>query len=213
MCIVLFDLDDTLLEGDCERLWCEFLAEKEIVDAAFMQQIGRFFEDYAEGNMDFIAYESFLLRPLTLLPAEKTMSLRKQFLKCIRARLRPFMLKRVAAHQSQGDTLVLITASNAFLARPIAEMLEIPNLICTEIEQNNQVPTGNLLGIPAFREGKVQRLETWLADHKQTLVYSWAYSDSHNDLPILRKVTYPVAVTPEPYLLNQAMDHGWEIIP
>lgn len=212
MTIALFDLDNTLLEGDCERLWCQFLAEKRLVNTLYMNQIDKFFEDYAQGNLDFFTYESFILRPLAQYNPDQLTTLRKEFLKRIRSLLRPFMLKRIIDHQCQGHILILCTASNSFLAQPIADILDIQNLICTEIETLNHVPTGNLLGIPAFKDGKVKKMDIWLAEHKQSMVNSWAYSDSYNDLPILRKVTYPVAVTPEPNLFNHAIDHGWEIL-
>jgi HAD superfamily hydrolase (TIGR01490 family) len=213
MSIVLFDLDDTLLEGDSERLWCQFLAEKGLVDKPFINCLDQFFEAYAEGNLDFVAYEKFVLQTLTENKLDYLITLRKQYLEKIRPFLRPFMLKRIIRHKSQGHTLILITAANSFLARPIAKVLNIHHVICTEIETINHVPTGNLIGSPAFNVGKVEKLDVWLTEHQQTLAQSWAYSDSHNDFPILNKVTYPVAVKPDAQLFSQALELGWEIIP
>jgi HAD superfamily hydrolase (TIGR01490 family) len=213
MVLALFDLDDTLLDGDCERLWCEFLAERGLVDEGFLTRIGQFFEDYADGSMDFIAYETFFLSPLINFNAEGLIELRSQYLKQINVRLRSFMLERLQWHREQAHQLVLITASNAFLAQPIAQMLDIPHVICTEIEMLNHKLTGKVLGMPPFREGKVACLKLWMAEHAQTLDESWAYSDSHNDLPILREVTHAVAVTPDDILRAQAHERGWKILP
>jgi HAD superfamily hydrolase (TIGR01490 family) len=212
MPLALFDLDFTLLDGDCEWLWSQFLAEQGVVGADFTTQISRFFDDYETGTLDIVSYETYLLQPLTCLSFETLIDLRKVYLEGIRARLRPFMLERLAWHRAEGHCLLLITAANAFLAEPITRLLDIPNLICTGIETENGKPIPRLSGIPAFREGKVKRLEIWLGEHHQTLNESWGYSDSHNDLPLLERVTVPVAVTPDPVLRNIAIDRNWAII-
>jgi HAD superfamily hydrolase (TIGR01490 family) len=183
-----------------------------VVGADFTTQISRFFDDYETGTLDIVSYETYLLQPLTYLSFESLINLRKVYLEGIRARLRPNMLERLAWHRSEGHCLLLITAANAFLAEPITRLLDIPNLICTGIETENGKPIPRLSGIPAFREGKVKRLEMWLSEHYQTLDESWGYSDSHNDLPLLERVTVPVAVTPDPVLRNIAIDRNWAII-
>jgi HAD superfamily hydrolase (TIGR01490 family) len=212
MPLALFDLDFTLLDGDCEWLWSQFLAEQGVVGADFTAQISRFFEDYETGTLDIVSYETYLLQPLTYLSFESLINLRNIYLEGIRARLRPYMLERLAWHRSEGHTLLLITAANAFLAEPISSLLGFSNLICTGIKTENGKPLPSLSGIPALGDGKVKRLEIWLSEHHQTLAESWGYSDSHNDLLLLERVTHPVAVTPDSVLRKIALDRDWGII-
>ena len=212
MPLALFDLDFTLLDGDCEWLWSQFLAEQGVVGEDFTAQIARFFQDYEAGTLDIVSYEAYLLQPLNRLSLESVIDLRSRYLEGIRILLRPYMLERLAWHRSEGHTLLLITAANAFLAEPISSLLGFPNLICTGIETENGKPIPRLSGIPAFREGKVKRLEIWLREQHQTLAESWGYSDSHNDLPLLERVAHPVAVTPDSVLRKIAQDLDWEII-
>lgn len=212
MPLALFDLDFTLIEGDCEWLWSEFLVDQRVVGDGFLHRILQFYHEYEAGQLDVWAYESFLLEPLTRLSMESMLGLRARYIERIHTLLRPYMCERIQWHHSQGHSLLVITASNSFLARPIVELFNITDLICTEIELVNNKPTGRITGVPAFREGKVQRLQTWLAENNQALDESWGYSDSHNDLPLLQQVAHPVAVTPDPILAAHALDHGWEII-
>ncbi len=212
MPLALFDLDFTLLDGDCEWLWSQFMVEQGVVGEDFIAQIARFFQDYEAGTLDIAVYETYLLQPLTGLSLESVIDLRTRYLEGIRARLRPFMLERLAWHRREGHDLLLITAANAFLAEPISSLLGFSNLICTGIETEDGRPLPSLSGIPAFREGKVKRLEIWLREHNRTLDESWGYSDSHNDLPLLERVTHPVAVTPDSVLRNIALDRDWELI-
>jgi phosphoserine phosphatase len=127
-------------------------------------------------------------------------------LEVIRPRLRGWMLERVDWHRAKGHTLLLITASNASLAEPIARLLQFPNLICTQIENGQPICT------PAFRAGKVVLLQAWLKKHQKNLAGSWGYSDSHNDLPLLQQVSHPVAVIPDAVLRSHAVQLGWEIL-
>jgi HAD superfamily hydrolase (TIGR01490 family) len=212
MSLAIFDLDYTLLDGDSEWLWSEFLAEQGIVGDDFVTRISQFYQDYDAGVLDIVAYENFLLQPLTHLSFDTLIHLRNSYLERIRTRLRPFMLERLAWHRARDHNLLLITAANAFLAEPIRSWLGIANLICTDIETENGIPTGRLVGIPAFRQGKIKRLDIWLVKNHQTLAESWGYSDSHNDLPLLERVTFPTAVTPDSSLRKKAVEMGWEII-
>lgn len=207
MTLAIFDLDFTLLEGDSEWLWAEFLLAQGLVGEDFIAQIEAYYRDYEAGTLDFDAYERFLLAPQTQLSPQRLTNLRAAYLlEVIRPRLRPWMLQRVDWHRAQGHTLLLITASNASLAAPIARLLQFPHLICT------QITDGHPLGTPAFRAGKVTLLNDWLAQHQQTLTGSWGYSDSHNDLPLLQQVSRPVAVRPDPVLRRHAAQTGWEIL-
>jgi HAD superfamily hydrolase (TIGR01490 family) len=210
--IALFDLDYTLLDGDSEAMWSRFLFEKGIVDRGFLQRIMEYYHAYDEGHLDIHAYESFLLQPLTTLPPEQLQVLRKEFLEYLRPAVRRRMMRRVSRFRSSGFTLLLITATNSFIAEPLAEMLRFPHLICTRIRQKDGRLTTDLDGVPAFREGKVQRLNQWLDSQGLSLRGSWGYSDSHNDLPLLNKVEHPVAVRPDPLLKAHAQQNGWKII-
>jgi HAD superfamily hydrolase (TIGR01490 family) len=210
--IAIFDLDYTLLDGDSEVLLSRFLFERGLVDAGFLAHIEDYYRDYERGQLNVFEYEEFLLHPLTLLPLETLRQFQREYLERIRRLIRPAMLEWVNWHRAQGHTLLLITASNSFVAEPIAELLGFPHLICTRVERDGQQMTGKLTGIPAFRAGKVQRMETWLCQQGLTLKGSYAYSDSHNDLPLLELVDHPVTVSPDPLLKTHAQDHGWAII-
>lgn len=212
MSLAIFDLGYTLLDGDSEWLWSEFLAEQGMVGDDFVDQISRFYQDYEAGILDIVTYESFLLRPIAHLGFESLINLRNSYLEGIRTRLRSFMLERLAWHRARGHNLLLITAANAFLAEPISSLKGITNLICIDFETENGKPTGKLIGIPAFHDGKIKRLDNWLEENHQTLEESWGYSDSHNDLALLERVTYPAAVTPDLSLRKKALEMGWEII-
>ncbi len=212
MIVALFDLDYTLLDGDCEYLWSDFLFKNNLVDARFVDGIARYYEDYERGSLDIYEYEAYLLQPLKFLPIENLLSLRKIYLDLIPALIRPTLHARLEWHRAQKHEMLLITASNSFLAEPIAKMLNFSNLICTQVEMNQNEFTGNIIGIPAFQDGKAQRLDHWLNQRGLSLKGSWGYSDSHNDLPFLQIVEHPVAVMPDPVLGRYARKSGWEII-
>ena len=212
MPLALFDLDHTLLDGDCESLWAEFIMARGLAGDNFIQEILRFYRDYEAGTLDYIAYEACLLRPLTQLTPDALGALRDAYMERIRPIVRPYMLDRLKKHWTAGDSVVLISASNAFLVEPIARLLGITQVICTEVETANGVPTANILGAPAFQEGKILKLQKWLESNPHSTAGSWGYSDSHNDLPLLEWVTYPVAVTPDVTLRKIASERGWEII-
>jgi HAD superfamily hydrolase (TIGR01490 family) len=186
--------------------------ERGLVGTEFMARIKDYYHDYERGKLNIIEYEEFFLHPLTLHPLEKLCQLRSEYLERIRLLVRPIMLERVNWHHAQGHTLLLITALNSFIAEPIADLLNFPHLICTLVERDEKRITGKLTGIPAFRAGKVQRLEIWLGQQGLTLKDSYGYSDSHNDLPLLELVDYPVAVSPDIFLKAHAQKYGWEII-
>lgn len=210
--VAIFDLDYTILNGDSEAIWSRFMFDKGLVGTDFVARIEDYYRDYERGDLNIIEYEEFLLQPLTLHPLETLYQLRSEYLERIRQLIHPAMVERINWHRAQGHTLLLITASNSFIAEPIASLLGFPHLICTLIEQDGKQITGKLAGIPAFRAGKVQRLETWLCQQGLTLKGSFCYSDSHNDLPLLELVDYPVVVSPGSFLKAHAENHGWEII-
>ncbi len=210
--LAIFDLDYTLLSGDSEAMWSHFLFEKGLVDKGFLMRITSYYHAYENGHLDIHEYEAFLLQPLTVHPLPQLLELRSEYLRQVQQAIRPKLIRRLKRFRESGFTLLLITASNSFIAEPIAKLLRFPHLICTQIKQDNGCFTTQLDGIPAFQDGKVQRLEQWLTKHDMTLENSWGYSDSHNDLPLLEQVEHPVAVFPDPILRIHAKQHGWKII-
>ena len=214
MSLAIFDLDNTLLGGDSDYLWGQFLVEQGLVDgAAYERENQRFYDDYRAGTLDIHAFLAFMLRPLVGQPLTELLDWRARF---VEEKIRPILLPRAAAllerHRAAGDTLLIITATNRFVTTPIAELLGVSNLLATEVEFADGGYTGRPLGIPCFQHGKVARLDEWLAETGHDLINSWFYSDSHNDLPLLDRVTYPVAVDPDEALVRHAEERGWPII-
>ena len=214
MSLAIFDLDHTLLSIDSDHAWGEFLLEQGAVDPlAYREANDRFMADYQAGTLDMQAFLEVALRPLAENSPEQLAAWHQQFMA---SKIEPHILNKgeelVARHRTRGDTLLIITATNRFITGPIAERLGIDELIAVEPEMVDGRYTGRASGIPSYREGKVERLEQWLADSDLTLDGSWFYSDSHNDLPLLEKVDHPVAVDPDPTLREVAEARGWKII-
>lgn len=214
MALTIFDLDNTLLDGDSDYLWGRFLAAQGIVDAEhYERENERFYREYQDGRLDIDEFLRFSLRPLLEQPRERMEQLRERF---IHEQIRPIMLTAakdlIEAHRAAGNTLMIITATNAFVTVPIAEAFGIEHLIATRPAEIDGRYTGEAAGVPAFREGKVVRLWEWLAQNGQDLNDSHFYSDSHNDLPLLERVDHPVAVDPDPQLRQTAESRGWPII-
>ena len=213
MSLAIFDLDDTILEGDCELIWSQLVLEKGIEGEEYQKQNDLFSLDYKNGEMDALAYETFFLRTFVALEKSALDELMALYLELIRPLPRPYMLERIEWHRSQGDTVLLVTSSNAMLVKPIAEMLGISDVICAEVEIKNGQPTGKVLDTLPYNTGKVTRLNEWISRNNHTLEGSWGYGDSRNDLPLLQVVENPVAVTPDDTLFAHAREHGWKILP
>ena len=214
MGIALFDLDNTLIAGDSDFLWGCFLVEQGIVDAALYERENqRFYDQYRIGELDIHEFLDFQLRPLSEHSLDTLQQWRRQY---VEEKITPILLPRaqtlIDRHRQQGDTLVVITATNRFITGPIVELYDIPHLLATEPEILNDQYTGKVSGIPCFQDGKVERLSGWLVENRQSLQDSWFYSDSHNDLPLLNKVTHPVAVDPDEILERHARNNDWPII-
>ena len=214
MSLAIFDLDNTLLCGDSDYLWGQFLGELGVVDrASYECENERFYQDYREGRLDIMAFLAFSLRPLAQHPREELDAWHRRFMQeKIEPLITPAAEQLVARHRTAGDTLMIITATNAFVTEPIAARLGIPHLIATEPETRGDRFTGRVAGIPSFRDGKVRRLEAWLSRHATTLDGSYFYSDSHNDLPLLERVSHPVAVDPDDVLAEHARRRAWPVI-
>lgn len=211
MSLAIFDLDNTLLGGDSDYLWGRFLVEQGIVDAAhYERENQRFYDEYKAGQLDIHEFLRFSLAPLAAHDPDTLKAWRRRFME---EKIRPIMLPEagelLARHRQQGDYLLIITATNRFVTGPIAEALGVDDMLATEPAMKNGRYTGEVSGIPCFRQGKVARLEKWLADNGMNLEDSWFYSDSHNDLPLLELVTHPVAVDADETLSEHAIQKGW----
>jgi HAD superfamily hydrolase (TIGR01490 family) len=212
--IALFDLDNTLIAGDSDYLWGCFLVEQGIVDGrTYERENRRFYDQYKVGELDIYEFLDFQLKPLAEHDMETLQRWRQQY---IEEKITPILLPRALTlldrHRQQGDTLVIITATNRFITGPIASLYGIDHLLATEPEIRNDRYTGRITGVPCFQDGKVARLQDWLVEHDETLENSWFYSDSHNDLPLLDKVARPVAVDPDDILRQHAIKHTWPVI-
>ncbi|MGZ8244181.1 histidinol-phosphatase [Methylomagnum sp.] len=214
MSLAIFDLDNTLLAGDSDYLWGQFLVESGIVDRDYYERSNaRFYEDYKNGCLDIVQFLEFALGPLAAHDAETLYRWRAAF---VETKILPILLPAARAlverHRALGDTLLIITATNRFVTEPIAKLYGIGHLIATAPEFVAGRYTGRFVGTPCFREGKVTRLEEWLAEQGEDLSGGWFYSDSHNDLPLLSRVSHPVAVDPDETLARHAEAQGWPVI-
>ena len=215
--LALFDLDNTLLSGDTDQLWCAFLIEAGILDRATCAAADRdIAERYAQGTIAAEAFCAFYASTLAGRSESDWAPLRERFVAAeIEPRLPAASHALVATHRDAGDTVVLTTATNRFLVEPIAALLGIDALVATELEVIAGVFTGRNAGIVNMREGKVVRMHAWLVERgldAKSLAGAVFYSDSRNDLPLLRAVGRPVAVDPDDRLRAEALAAGWEIL-
>lgn len=215
MRLALFDLDNTLLAGDSDFEWAQFLIEQGVLDReVYEARNQKFYEDYRAGTLDIHEFLAFQLKPLSRHSRSQLDLWHHEFMD---RKVRPMMLDaaRRLIEQHSDDLCAIVTATNSFVTGPIATEFGIAHLLATEPEAVNGEFTGNPYGTPCFREGKVERLEAWLAargESLETFESSWFYSDSLNDLPLLQKVSNPVAVDPDPTLLRHAQKMGWPVI-
>lgn len=217
MNLVLFDLDNTLLGGDSDFEWAQFLIEQGVLDRELFEAKNlAFYEHYKQGTLDIHEFLDFQLKPLSRHSRHVLDAWHEEFMQ---RKVRPMMGSAardlVARHRAAGDVCIVITATNSFVTAPIAREFGVEYLIATEPEQRNGEFTGRVAGVPSFREGKVARLEDWMAQRGwswDSFADSWFYSDSLNDLPLLSKVKNPVAVDPDATLRTHAEQHGWRIM-
>jgi HAD superfamily hydrolase (TIGR01490 family) len=212
--LAIFDLDNTLIADDSDYLWGQFLVDQGIVDKNLYESANaKFYDDYKQGTLDIVEFLRFSLQPLADNDPEQLYQWRAQF---IEEAIKPLMLKSaqqlIDKHKNRGDTLLVITATNRFVTEPIVQLYGIENLLATTPEFVDGRYTGGFNGIPCFREGKVKLLEAWLENSVETMQDSWFYSDSHNDLPLLKLVDNPVAVDPDEKLTEFANTANWPII-
>lgn len=217
MNLALFDLDNTLLHGDSDHAWGEFLVAEGMVDAAkFKRKNDEFYAHYRAGTLDIQDYLSFALAAIAGKADNELSAWRQRFMQTrIEAMIHAATWPLLHQHQVNGDLCVIVTATNAFVTEPIALRLGIKNLIACDAEKIAGRYTGRSVGVPSFQEGKIVRVNSWLAERGSILAdfhKSYFYSDSLNDLPLLKMVTHPVAVDPDDTLRAHALAHQWPII-
>ncbi len=214
MRLALFDLDNTLLGGDSDHAWGDYLCERGILDGdAYKSRNDAFYQVYLAGRLNITDYLNFSLEILGRTEMAQLEQWHREFMRdCVE----PIILAKgealLAEHRAAGDKLVIITATNRFVTGPIAARLGVETLLATECEMADGRYTGRTTDVPCFREGKVTRLERWLAETGLSLEGASFYSDSLNDLPLLERVTRPVAVDPDPKLRAEAERRGWPVI-
>jgi HAD superfamily hydrolase (TIGR01490 family) len=215
MRLALFDLDNTLLAGDSDFEWAQFLIEKGVLDReVYEARNQQFFEQYKAGTLDIGEFLDFQLKPLSRHPRRVLEDWHKEFM---RSRIHPIITQKARdlVDSHRDDARAIVTATNSFVTGPIAREFGIEHLIATEPEEKGGEFTGRVCGRPSFQEGKVIRVEAWLAEHGLSWAdfrETWFYSDSLNDLPLLAKVTHPVAVDPDETLKETALEKDWLII-
>ncbi len=215
--LALFDLDNTLLAGDSDYNWSLFLIGEGLLDAtSHHERNEQFYQDYKNGNLDIFKFLEFQLKPLAQHPKKFLDELHLKYMDKV---IRPMMTQKahdlVNKHQEAGDLCVVITATNSFVTKPIATAYGVEHLIGTDPEMVNGEYTGGVSGVPSFQEGKVTRINQWLAERGQLLSdfsTSYFYSDSHNDLPLMKLVTNPVAVDADATLAEHAKQQNWPLI-
>ena len=214
MRLALFDLDNTLLGGDSDHAWGDYLCERGILDPiAYKQRNDAFYQDYLNGTLDLQAYLAFSMEIFAATEPAQLDQWHREFMRdCIEPIILPKALALLQQHREAGDKLVIITATNRFVTAPIARRLGVRTLLATECERDGERYTGRSTDIPCFREGKVTRLKRWMLENSYDLQDSYFYSDSLNDLPLLEQVTHPVAVDPDPKLREEAERRGWPVI-
>lgn len=217
MNLTLFDLDNTLLAGDSDYEWGRFLVDHGILDGEqYEAQNREYYDQYVAGTLDIHEFLGFALRPLA---QHEPADLERWHAQFMRERIQPMIgapaRTLVAQHREAGDLCAIVTATNSFVTRPIAQQFGIEHLIATEPEALEGRFTGRVSGTPCFREGKIDRVVDWLARlglRLEQFSESAFYSDSHNDLPLLERVTRPVAVDPDEQLEREARRRGWRVM-
>ncbi len=209
--LAIFDLDNTLIRGDSDHAWGEFLLSKGAVDAAvYARNNDYFYQQYRAGQLDVKAYLAFALEPFTRYSLEQLERWRREFMDTAIAPLHlPKAETLLEKHRERGDHLLIITATHRFIAGPIAASLGVQDLLATELAVENGRYTGAVVGEPCFQQGKVHHLQRWLEQHPYTLEGSFFYSDSHNDLPLLEHVAHPHVVDADERLTQVAQQRGW----
>ena len=211
--LLIFDLDNTLLAGDSDRNWGIFLSEQKIVDESYLDESERFYNNYYEGSLDIDGFLSFCLKPLIANDMSKLLKLREQF---IEEKIRPIVTRTgkelIDQAHAEGKKVIIATATNDFVTRPIADIFDVSVLIATEFEIKDNAFTGRVVGAPCFRGGKLNKVTKWINDNNFDLSKASFYSDSFNDLPLLEKVKTPVIVDGDDKLVEIGKNRDWDCV-
>lgn len=212
--LAIFDLDNTLLNGDSDHAWGEFLCDHSYVDADEYRRLNNlFYEQYEAGVMDINEFLTFALKPLADNSLATLKGWHQQYMaQCIKPMLQEKAATLLKKHKDNGDYTLIITATNRFVTEPIADLLGVDELLATEPEMINGEYTGAVSGTPCYQAGKVERLHQWLANNDHSLENSYFYSDSHNDLPLLELVEHPHATNADAKLTGIAKERNWPIL-
>lgn len=214
MNLALFDLDNTLLSGDTDVEWLDFLIERGVLDESMHRENLEMDRRYRSGEAGALEYVRFYLRHYPPHDMATLLAWRESLIEDrIKPRILPAARKLLASHEQ--DLMAIVTATNRFLTEPIAGLLGVEHLIATEPQIAGGRFTGDVVGVPCMREGKVTKLGEWLTSRRLSLSSfdeSWFYSDSINDLPLLERVTHPVAADPDSKLERTARERGWRVI-
>ncbi len=210
--LTIFDLDNTLLAGDSDRAWGQYLVETKTLESDYLDKSERFYNNYYDGSLDIDSFLQFCLQPLINNKMEDLLQIREDF---INKKIKPMLLDKgrdaVEKRKALGP-VIIATATNSFVTRPIADLYNIDQLIATEFEIKDNKFTGQVLGIPCFREGKVNKVQEWASKKGYSLSDATFYSDSFNDLPLLLKVSNAIVVDGDKKLIEEAQKYGWESI-
>tara|TARA_B110001450_G_C17663402_1_gene498362 strand:- start:459 stop:1115 length:657 start_codon:yes stop_codon:yes gene_type:complete len=214
MPLALFDLDNTLIAGDSDHSWGQFLVENGYVDAThYRRNNDKYYRDYVAGTLDNDAYLKFSLAPLAEMPMQQLADMHAVFMdQYIIPMHLPKADELLQKHRAQNDRIVVITSTNRFVVEPICHALGLTEILATELVIKNGRYSGDVDGVATFREGKVTRLTAWLKQHRETLEGSYFYTDSINDLALLECVDQPIVVDPDPALLSEAKKRNWQVI-
>ena len=210
--LTIFDLDNTLLAGDSDRAWGQYIVEMNVVSEGFLSESERFYNSYYDGDLDIDHFLDFCLQPLMQNNWNDLVKLRKGFIK---NKIKPMVLdkaKETVDHCKSKGPVVIATATNSFVTRPIADLFGIENLIATEFVIKDNKFTGEVDGIPCFREGKFQKVQDWVNKNNYSLGDATFYSDSFNDLPLLEKVKTAIVVDGDDKLIEKANHNEWQCI-
>ncbi|MBL8444144.1 MAG: HAD family hydrolase [Zoogloeaceae bacterium] len=217
MDLVLFDLDNTLLNGDSDFEWAQFLIGKGVLDKEVQEARNvRFYEQYKDGSLDIFEFLDFQLAPLARHTRAELEAWHREFMESsIRPRISAKARELVDHHLACDAIVAIVTATNSFVTGPIAREFGIHHLIATIAAQEGECFTGKSRGMPSFKAGKIERVDNWLESiglHMGSFERTWFYSDSHNDLPLLARVNNPVAVDPDDTLRQHALSSNWPIL-
>lgn len=213
MTLAIYDLDETLLAGDSCTLFCEYLVEVGLATDEFIQRDAKMMARYKEQTLDLNDYIRFLVEPVLQLKTTDIDLLMPRFIdEYVVPNLYPDAIQMLMQHKQQGLRQVIISATSEFIVKAVAKHLDIDDVLAIQLQVCNQHYTGEVFGIPTFREGKVERLMSWMTEQQETLDGALFYSDSINDLPLLEKIEFPIVTNPDQPLMKIAIKRNWPVV-